>query len=130
MTILDGRRGQRRKRGCARIGSASDRSWHPVSEGFFGLIGSFHMAKKCMQERAGEESYGPISEGVTGSEGGGGKLIKVGVVIVASFIRACLYGVLVLKYGRRLIQLKEGSPWDYQMAKQGSRAKIQGYEDR
>lgn len=73
---------------------------------------------------------GPISEGVTGSEGGGGKLIKVGVVIVASFIRACLYGVLVLKYGRRLIQLKEGSPWDHQMAKQGSRAKIQGYEDR
>lgn len=36
-----------------------------------------------------EESYGPISEGVTGSEGGGGKLIKVGVVIVASFIRTC-----------------------------------------
>ena len=27
-------------------------------------------------------TYGPISEGVTGSEGGGGRLMKVGVDIV------------------------------------------------
>lgn len=32
--------------------------------------------------RSGRWSYGPISDGVTGSEGGGGRLIKVGVVIL------------------------------------------------
>lgn len=47
-----------------------------------------HTAKKMQaQEDRSWGSYGPISEGVTGSEGGGGgKLIKVGlgVVIAAS----------------------------------------------
>jgi hypothetical protein len=33
-------------------------------------------------EEEGDHSYGPMSEGVTGSEGGGGRLIRVGVVIV------------------------------------------------
>lgn len=33
-------------------------------------------------ERKRGHSYGPMSEGVTGSEGGGGRLIRVGVVIV------------------------------------------------
>jgi hypothetical protein len=28
-------------------------------------------------------SYGPMSEGVTGSDGGGGRLIRVGVVILS-----------------------------------------------
>lgn len=36
-----------------------------------------------------ESSYGPISDGVTGSEGGGGRLISVGVVILMDVIR-CL----------------------------------------
>lgn len=40
----------------------------------------------CNIERHGRQeiggSYGPISDGVTGSEGGGGRLISVGVVIV------------------------------------------------
>ena len=31
-----------------------------------------------------QRSYGPMSDGVTGSEGGGGRLISVGVVIVKS----------------------------------------------
>lgn len=32
--------------------------------------------------KSGRRSYGPISDGVTGSEGGGGRLIKVGVDIL------------------------------------------------
>lgn len=35
--------------------------------------------------RCDQRTYGPISDGVTGSEGGGGRLIKVGVVIFFSF---------------------------------------------
>lgn len=35
-----------------------------------------------MVDDGGNRSYGPMSEGVTGSEGGGGRLIRVGVVIV------------------------------------------------
>lgn len=37
-----------------------------------------------IETRRGWRAYGPISDGVTGSEGGGGRLISVGVVIVAS----------------------------------------------
>ena len=37
-----------------------------------------------------KNTYGPRSEGVTGSEGGGGRLIKVGVLMMLSRLILCL----------------------------------------
>lgn len=39
---------------------------------------------RCRTGVGKEGTYGPTSDGVTGSDGGGGRLIRVGVVMVAS----------------------------------------------
>lgn len=41
-----------------------------------------HVTCRHREDGVIESSYGPISDGVTGSDGGGGKLISVGVVMM------------------------------------------------
>jgi hypothetical protein len=52
-----------------------------------GILWEMEMEMEVGVEK--ESSYGPISDGVTGSEGGGGRLISVGVVILMDVI-GCL----------------------------------------
>lgn len=40
--------------------------------------------------REGTGTYGPMSDGVTGSEGGGGRLIRVGVADMLAIVTACV----------------------------------------
>jgi len=47
----------------------------------------------------GGETYGPMSDGVTGSEGGGGRLIRVGVADILAILSACVWSLTGLGSG-------------------------------
>ena len=71
VAVFDGGRGKGGEGGGAGVGGASVL----VSQSVW------------MVDRQGDgmESYGPMSDGVTGSEGGGGRLMRVGVVMVSLY---------------------------------------------
>lgn len=74
MAVFDGSGRKCGERSGSRVGSASVLSvfWSSTSP---------DQAQDCQQTR-NQGTHGPMSEGVTGSEGGGGRLIRVGVVIL------------------------------------------------
>lgn len=69
VAVFNGSCGKGGQRGCARVRGA------PVWQK--GLVSA-----QAVWET--ENTYGPMSDGVTGSDGGGGRLINVGVDILSS----------------------------------------------
>lgn len=76
VAVLDSCCRESGERGSTGVGGASD---IPLNKSVNHFL--YYLCTRGKNEVM-ERSYGPISEGVTGSDGGGGKLIRVGVVMV------------------------------------------------